>query len=66
MILASSGLPGGPLGGLLGRLGSLFGASWALVGRLGGFTRRHGDDAFWRPPRGASPLGAPRNVSPAR
>ena len=33
MILASSGLPGGPLGGLLGRLGGLLGASWAVLGR---------------------------------
>ena len=45
MNLASSGLPGGPLGGLLGRLGSLLGAleaswavlesSWSHLGRLG-------------------------------
>ena len=34
MILASSGLPGGPLGGLLGRLGGLLGASWAVLGHL--------------------------------
>ena len=35
MILESSGPPGGPLGGLLGRLGGLRGASWAVLGRLG-------------------------------
>ena len=34
MILASPGLPGGPLGGLLGRLGGLVGASWAVLGHL--------------------------------
>ena len=45
MILIPSGLPGGPLGGLLGRLGGLLGAleaswavlesSWSHLGRLG-------------------------------
>ena len=45
MILTSSGLPGEPLGGLLGRLGGLLGAleaswavleaSWSHLGRLG-------------------------------
>ena len=34
MILVSSGLPGGPLGGLLGRLGGLLGASRAVLGHL--------------------------------
>ena len=34
MILASSGLPGGPLGGLLGCLGGPLGAFWAVLGNL--------------------------------
>ena len=34
MILASSGPPGGALGGLLGCLGGLLGASWAVLGHL--------------------------------
>ena len=34
MILASSGPPGGPLEGLLGCLGGLLGASWAVLGHL--------------------------------
>ena len=34
MIWASSGPPGGPLGGLLGCLGGLLGASWAVLGHL--------------------------------
>ena len=52
MILTSSGLPGGPLGGLLGRLGGLLGAlevswavleaSWSHLGRLGSHLGRLG------------------------
>ena len=34
MILAFAGLPGCPLGGLLGHLGSILGASWAVLGHL--------------------------------
>ena len=39
MILALSGLPGGRLGGFLGRLGGILRAFWAveaILGRLGG------------------------------
>ena len=35
MILASSGFPACPLGGLLGRLGGFLGTSWAVLGHLG-------------------------------
>ena len=42
MILASSGLPGGPLGGFLGRLGGLLGASWAVLGHLEAILSRLG------------------------
>ena len=34
MIGASSGLPGGPPEGPLGRIGDLLGASWAVLGHL--------------------------------
>ena len=57
MILISSGLPGGPLGGLLGRLGGLLGAleaswavleaSWGHLGRLGGHLGRLGGVPSW-------------------
>ena len=42
MILASSGPPGGALGGLQGRLGCLLGASWAVLGHPGAILGRRG------------------------